>query len=128
MGHDGSKPAKSAAVNITAMLLKQPGYFVEVSGVLKDILQAKGAPIVTDEEVIRKVLKGKEIELNDDGSYQREIGGKVFTKMLMGETKSLKRKYIKYLEARKLLLIFTTLIRNKSYGHEEAFRDSNRII
>ena len=67
--------------------LKQSGYFVEVSGVLKDILKAKGAPIVTDEEVIRKVLKGKEIELNDNGSYQREIGGKVFTKMLMGNPK-----------------------------------------
>lgn len=87
MGHDGSKPAKSAAVNITALLLKQPGYFVEVSGVLKDILKAKGAPIVTDEEVIRKVLKGKEIEMNNDGSYQREIGGKIFTKMLMGNPK-----------------------------------------
>jgi hypothetical protein len=87
MGHDGSKPAKSAAVNITALMLKQPGYFVEVSGVLKDILQAKGAPIVIDEDIIRKVLKGKEIEMNDDGSYQREIGGKVFTKMLMGKPK-----------------------------------------
>ena len=87
MGHDGTKPARSAAVNISALLLKQPGHFVEVSGKLKDILQAKGAPIVTDEEVIRKVLKGKEIEMNADGSYQREIGGKVFTKMLMGNPK-----------------------------------------
>lgn len=87
MGHDGTKPARSAAVNISALLLKQPGHFVEVSGKLKDILMAKGAPIVTDEEIIRKVLKGKEIEMNDDGSYQREIGGKVFTKMLMGNPK-----------------------------------------
>ena len=87
MGHDGSKPARSAAVNITALLLKQPGHFVEVSGKLKDILKAKGAPIVTDEEIIRNVLRGKEVEFNDDGSYQREIGGKVFTKMLMGTPK-----------------------------------------
>ena len=87
MGHDGTKPARSAAVNITALLLKQPGHFVEVSGKLKDILIAKGAPIVTDEEVIRNVLQGKEIELNDAGSDQREIGGKVFTKMLMGKPK-----------------------------------------
>jgi len=87
MGHDGSKMAKSAAVNISALLLQMPGHYVEVSGKLKDILQAKGAPIVTDEEIIRKVLKGKEIEMNDDGSYQREIGGKVFTKMLMGKPK-----------------------------------------
>ena len=87
LDHDGSKEAKRAAINITVLLLKQPGYFVEVSGKLKDILQAKGAPIITDEEIIRKVLKGKDIELNDDGSYQREIGGKVFTKILMGNPK-----------------------------------------
>lgn len=85
MGHDGSSPAKSAAVNITALLLKKPGHFVEVSGKLKDILQAKGAPIIKDEEMIRKVLKGKEIEYIGDGSYKREIGGKMFTKMLMGK-------------------------------------------
>jgi len=67
------------------LLLKQPGYFVEVSGKLKDILQSKGAPIITDEKIIRKILKGKDIEMNDDGSYQREIGGKIFTKILMGK-------------------------------------------
>ena len=84
IGHDGSKPAKSAAINISVLLLKQPGFYVEVSGKLKDILKAKGAPIITDEEVIRKVLKGKKIEINSDGSYQRKIGNKIFTKMLMG--------------------------------------------
>jgi hypothetical protein len=85
MGHDGSAEAKRAAINITVLLLKQPGYFVEVSGKLKDILQSKGAPIITDEKIIRKILKGKDIEMNDDGSYQREIGGKIFTKILMGK-------------------------------------------
>ena len=84
MGHDGSKEAKKVAINISVLLLKQPGHFVEVSGKLKDILKAKGAPIITDEEVIRKVLKGKKVEINDDGSYQRKIGGKTFTKTLMG--------------------------------------------
>jgi len=84
MGHDGSSPAKSAAVNITAIMLKEPGHYVEVSGKLKDILKAKGVPVVTDEETIRKVMAGKDITMNDDGTYSREIGGKRHTKTLMG--------------------------------------------
>ena len=84
MGHDGSKPAKSAAVNITAIMLKEPGHFIEVSGKLKDILISKGVPVITDEETIRKALKGKEITMNDDGTYSRAIDGKIFTKTLMG--------------------------------------------
>ena len=84
MGHDGSGPAKSAAVNISATLLKMPGFYAEISGKLLDILKAKGAPIITDEDIIRKVLKGKEITMNDDGTYSRAIDGKIFTKTLMG--------------------------------------------
>jgi len=84
MGHDNSSPAKSAAVNITAIMLKEPGHYIEVSGKLKDILKSKGVPVVTDEETIRKALKGKEIEMNDDGTYSRVIGGEKHTKTLMG--------------------------------------------
>jgi hypothetical protein len=87
MGHDGSKAAKSAAVNISAALLKMPGFYAEISGKLLDILSSKGAPIIRDEDIIRKVLKGKEIEMNDDGSYSREIGGEKHTKVLMGNPK-----------------------------------------
>ena len=84
MGHDGSKPAKSASVNFTAIMLKRPGHYIEVSGKLKDILSAKGVPVVTDKETIMKVLKGKEIEMNGDGTYSREIGGEKHTKTMMG--------------------------------------------
>ena len=58
---------------------------MEVSGRIKDIMLGKGVPIVTDEETIRKALKGKEIEINDDGSYQRKIAGKMHTKILLGK-------------------------------------------
>lgn len=84
IGHDGSPLAKSKVINHTAQLLNQKGYYLEVSGKLKDILLAKGAPVVTDPELIKKVLKGKTIELNDDGTYQRFIGGEKHTKTLLG--------------------------------------------
>jgi len=87
-GHDGSKPAKSAIINHKADLLKKSGYYVEVSGKIKDILIAKGAPVVTDPEVIKKVLKGKEIKsMNPDGSYIRSIGGHDHEKIMLGHPK-----------------------------------------
>ena len=84
MGHDNSGPAKSLSVNFMTIMLKRPGHYIEVSGKLKDILLSKGVPLVTDEETIRTALKGKEIEMNDDGTYQRMLGGEIHTKTMMG--------------------------------------------
>ena len=85
LGHDGSKPARSAAVNYKAKELKTQGNYVEVSGKLFDILKAKGVPVVDDEDTVRSILKGKEIQWNGDGTYDREIGGKKLTKVMMGK-------------------------------------------
>jgi hypothetical protein len=85
MGHDGSKEAKSLSLNHIVDLLKKPGYYLEVSGKLQDILLSKGAPVVKDQELIQKVLKGKKLEFNEDGTYQRFIGGEKHTKTLLGK-------------------------------------------
>mgnify|MGYP000029171316 CR=1 FL=1 len=84
MGHDGSREARSLAVNFLAIMLKNKGHYIEVSGKLKDILIAKGVPVVTDKETIQQVMKGKNIEMNDDGTYQRMLGGEKHTKTMMG--------------------------------------------
>ena len=84
-GHDGSSAAKSKVVNHKADQLKSGGYYVEVSGKIKDIFKAKGVEAINDEELVRKVLKGKEIEWLGNGEYKRTIGGKLFTKALMGK-------------------------------------------
>tara|TARA_B100000575_G_C22909461_1_gene528173 strand:- start:17 stop:580 length:564 start_codon:yes stop_codon:yes gene_type:complete len=83
-GHDGSSPAKRAMINYKVNNLKSPGYYIEVSGKIKDILIAKGVPVITDKETIERVMKGKKIEINDDGSYERYIGGQKHTKVLLG--------------------------------------------
>ena len=83
-GHDGTKIAKSSVINHKADLLKKSGYFVEVSGKLEDIFKAKGVSVVTDEQVVRKILK-KDIEWIGDGYYRRNIGGQMHTKILMGK-------------------------------------------
>jgi len=83
-GHDGSSPAKRAVITHKIKKLKSPGYYVEVSGKIKDILLKAGVPQVTDEATIEKVLAGKDVTMNDDGSYVRSIGGTDHTKILLG--------------------------------------------
>lgn len=83
-GHDGTSPAKRKMITYKIDKLKKPGFYIEVSGRIKDIFVEAGIPIVTDEATIRRVLKGKEFTVNDDGTYDRKIGGTSHTKTLMG--------------------------------------------
>jgi hypothetical protein len=85
LGHDGTSDAKSKSINRQADLLKTPGHYVEVSGRIKDILMAKGAPLVTDKATIEKVMGDKAIDIQDDGSYTRFIGDKKIEKVLLGK-------------------------------------------
>ena len=84
-GHDGTSPSKRAVITHKIDKLKKPGFYVEVSGKIKDILLKAGVPQVTDKETIEKVLKGKEVTMNDDGTYNRKIAGTEYTKMLLGK-------------------------------------------
>ena len=85
MGHDNSSIAKSKTINKQVDLLKTPGNYVEVSGKIKDILLAKGVPVVTDKATIEKVMGKKAMDIQDDGSYTRYIGGKETRKILLGK-------------------------------------------
>jgi hypothetical protein len=85
MGHDGSKPARSAAVAKTVSDLNKNGYYIEVSGTILDILKAKGVAIVDDEATVKAALKGKDIKWHGDGSYDRNLAGKVHRKVMMGK-------------------------------------------
>jgi hypothetical protein len=85
LGHDGSSAGKSAAVNHQVDKLKDGGYYVEVSGKMRDIFMGKGLSPVMDEKQVRKALSGKEIKWNGDGTYDRSIGGSTHTKMMFGK-------------------------------------------
>ncbi len=83
-GHDGSSQAKRAVITHKIDRLKKPGFYVEVSGKIKDILLKAGVPQVTDEATIKKALAGKDITMNDDGSYTRSIAGTKHEKIMLG--------------------------------------------
>jgi hypothetical protein len=83
-GHDGTSPAKRSVIKHKIDRLKKPGFYIEVSGRIKDILVSANVPQVKDKATIEKALPGKEIMMNDDGSYRRKIGGKFHEKVMMG--------------------------------------------
>ena len=85
MGHDGASPSKRAAISQTIRDLSKQGVYIEASGKMADILSKANVTQVTDEETISKALKGKEIEIQDDGSYTRYLGGKKYRKLMFGK-------------------------------------------
>ena len=85
MGHDGSSPSKRAALGQTIRDLDKQGVYIEASGKMADILMKVNVTQVTDEDTIRKALRGKEIKMYDDGSYDRNLGGNIYRKLMFGK-------------------------------------------
>jgi len=85
IGHDGTSLSKRAAVSQTIRDLGKQGVYIEASGKMADILMKANVSQVTDEDTIRKALRGKEIKMYDDGSYDRNLGGKIYRKLMFGK-------------------------------------------
>jgi hypothetical protein len=85
IGHDGTSPSKRGALGRTIDKLDEPSNYIEASGAIENILRKANVTQVTDKETIRKALKGKEIEMYDDGSYDRVLGGKKYRKTMFGK-------------------------------------------
>jgi len=83
MGQDGSSAAKKSVITKMIELMKKRGFYAEVD---PDLAQKFNMQPIKDQDMVRKVLAGKELEFNADGSYQRAVSaaGKVKTKVLIG--------------------------------------------
>ena len=88
MGQDGGPAAKKSVVTKTIELMKKRGFYAEVD---PDLAQKFGMQPIKDQGLVSKVLSGKELEFNADGSYQRAISavGKIKTKVLIGIPKTI---------------------------------------
>jgi len=85
MGHDGTRPAKRSSIGHTIDSLGKKSNYIEASGKISDILKSANVTQVTDKETIQKALRGKDIEIFDDGSYSRYLGGKKYIKLMFGK-------------------------------------------
>jgi len=99
VGHDGSRPAKRAYIQSRAEDLMRPGYYIEVSGKLAEILISQyNCPQVSEQKDVEKVL-GKPVEwkgrcpddpsLPGEGWYVRKIGGHPHAKIMLGRPKGI---------------------------------------
>ena len=97
LGHDGDRGnIKNLLIRKTGEL-KSPGNYVEISGAAFDSFVTKGGvPTIEDEAMVRRILKGKDIEWHGahpkgtkpgNGWYTRTIGGKPVIKTLAGNLK-----------------------------------------
>ena len=94
IGHDGERGNIKNLLSRKSGELKSPGNYVEVSGAAFDSFVNKGGvPPAEDEDKVRTILKGKELEWHGkhpqgtkpgNGWYTRTIGGKKLTKTLAG--------------------------------------------
>jgi len=94
IGHDGERGNIKNLLIRKSGELKSPGNYVEVSGAAFDSFVNKGGvPPIEDEDKVRTILKGKELEWHGkhpqgtkpgNGWYTRTIGGKKLTKTLAG--------------------------------------------
>jgi len=85
MGHDGDKSNIKNLLTQKTKELNMTGNYIEVSGPAhRAYVEIGGAPTVNDEETVRAVLKGKELEWHGNGWYTRTIGGKKLTKIMAG--------------------------------------------
>jgi len=95
VGHDGEKDSKRAYLDQRGKDLKKPGFFLECSGKLAEILINKyGCPTVDDPEEVKKIIPtmskwiGEYPEHSGKGWYERPIGGQVHKKIVVGRPKN----------------------------------------
>lgn len=78
IGHDGERANIKNLLIRKSGELKSPGNYVEISGAAYDSFVGKaGVPVIDDEEKVRAILKGKELEWHGEHPDGNKKGGRV---------------------------------------------------
>jgi hypothetical protein len=83
VGQDGSSNGKKAVMTKVTGMLKTRGFYSEFDPALA---QKLGLSPIRNEKEVRDVIR-KDIKWNNDGTYDRSVGGKMKTKVLVGMPK-----------------------------------------
>jgi hypothetical protein len=89
LGTNDKKEAKKDLLKQVFKLLKTPGWFLEASMKMEDILSKSDVPVITDPKVINSIAGHKGLEMMDDGYYKRKLSkvDKTIVKRLYGKPK-----------------------------------------
>ena len=80
-GQDGTDNAKKEFMSKLKELLDTGNFYAEFD---KDLAQKIGVDFINDKNIVKKVINKKDVKFNEDGSYTRNIEGRTFTKVLVG--------------------------------------------
>jgi len=76
LGTDDNRLSKRLLVRKLISLLRKPGWYIEASHKIADIIENKGGKWIDDEEKVKKILAPAEIdEWLGDGRYKRTLKG-----------------------------------------------------
>jgi uncharacterized radical SAM superfamily protein len=84
------KEAKKELIKHLIKLVNTRGWFIEASAKMETLLSTSRVPVVTDEDVIQKILGIKKaVEMQKDGYYTRFLSkaNKRITKRIYGKLK-----------------------------------------
>lgn len=84
MGHDGIKNSRSELMKKLAAMLNKPGYWMEASDRVAELLYSMKVPYLEDEMDVQRIFKDAKM-LKDRGNYEREVSrGVVHTETIFG--------------------------------------------
>lgn len=84
LGHDGSRVSKDASIKKIQKLLNQPGWWIESSDAMRQVLLKIGAPIVNDEKLLQRIFNDPKLRMVDQHTYTRSIPAGTITETVFG--------------------------------------------
>ena len=75
LGHDGQRESKDKGMQKLIQQLNQPGWWIEASDAVRHVLLKSGAPVVKDEETLKKIFPDSNLTMIDDVTYTRMVDG-----------------------------------------------------
>lgn len=88
IGHDGTKESKKIIISKMIDKLKEPGFWIEASDRMEEVLEKSECPKVTDLETLQKLFPNSEINLLKGGKYERSLeSGEVVKESVFGKPK-----------------------------------------
>jgi len=85
IGHDGQKISKDKCIQQIISQLQKPGWWVECSDKMRFILKAKGAPVVSNERMLRRLFQDPDLKMIDDFTYTRHCKNGLLTESVFGD-------------------------------------------
>ena len=68
-------------------MLQQPGVWIESSDAMRATLKKLNAPIVTDEQLLKRLFNDPDLQMVNEDTYTRKIGNLTVTESVFGNPK-----------------------------------------